>query len=227
MPLCQRRTCRTLAATLTFLTLLGTAACSDDSDQAAPHEKLAAHLCDTGISTAPVKELFPGPYKEAYQSFSRHHSMTSLKKGWKEGDCTVNLVFGESHPGEHRINVNIHAFVSNDETAKESVSQPSHMQLVADYSVRVGEMSGVTGRNGAAIAFPCRERTDQAKSVSVEIHFDPRQEDATGKRKRQLSKTSGTYVVRAARYLNEHYLKCLSPKDLSGPVDLRKAGGRQ
>jgi hypothetical protein len=216
-----------LVAVATAASLLGTTGCGAETEPASEPAHLAARVCDTGISTAPIKKLFPSPYDEAYQSFSPHDSLSSLRKGRKAGDCSVSLVYDDRHGAQKLMDVNVHAVVSDDDTAEDLMAHPELMDLSVGYSVRAGEMSGITGRDGAAVAFPCAKRPDRAKSVKVEIHFTPHQLNVTEKRKRQLATTAGTYVVQAARYLNEHYLTCLSPAALSGSVRMQraKAGG--
>lgn len=223
----NQRAHRLLAATTAAVLLLGTTACGDDDERDTRQTTLAAELCDTELTTAPIKKLFPGPYTEAYQHFSSDDSLHTLKKGRKSGECMIGLVYDDRYGMEQMTDIHMDAWVSNDETAEELVQGSEKFGLPVSHTVQSGAVAGVTGREGAAVAFPCEERTDQARSVRVRVDFVPDELDITQKRKRLIATTSGRYAVRVSRYLNEEFLGCLDPADLSGPIHLRRSEDQQ
>lgn len=181
---------------------------------------LAPRLCDTRLSTAPVKEMFPGPYSEAFQQYSSRDSLNALKRGKKSGQCVVWLTY-DNNGAEKNTNVNIDATVSDHDSADQLVARSRKFGLPVRDTVRSGEIAGVSGTEGAAVAFPCNEHTSQERGVRVTVDFTPDERGISDKRQRLITTTSATFAVHIARYLNEHLLKCVAPEKLSGAIDLR------
>ena len=143
---------------------LGTAACSSGDDRDKENAELPLKLCDTEITTAPIKKLFPAPYNEAFQTYSHRDSLSSLKRGRKGGKCSVGLTYDDRFRVEKTVYINIEARVSNDDTAKELIADSHKFSpLQAAETVHAKKISGISGPKGSAVAFPCTERTDQSK----------------------------------------------------------------
>ncbi|WP_169139261.1 hypothetical protein [Streptomyces sp. HNM0575] len=202
------------------LLVLGAAGCSSEKEPSARRTVLAPRLCDTQLSTAPIKEMFPGPYSEAFQQYSSRDSLNALKRGKKSGQCVVWLTYA-SNGAEKNTNVNIDATVSDHDSADQLVASSRKFGFPVLDTVRSGEIAGVSGPEGAAVAFTCDERKNQERGVRVTVDFTPDEPGITGKRERLITTTSATFAVRIARYLNEHLLKCVAPEKLSGATDLR------
>lgn len=216
------KTFRILTAIGTVAILVGATGCSPSDHQEERNAALPLKLCKTEISTAPIKKLYPGPYNEVFYSGSDHDSLNSLKKGRKHGECSVILAYINRSEVEKTTHVNVVARVSNDSTAEELVALSIKVGMVqARNTVHAGKITGVSGAEGSAVAFPCTERTDQAQSIEVTFGFTPDEMDITESRRSLITNTSATYAVHIARYLNDKFLKCLDPAELSGPINTK------
>ena len=209
-----------LKAMAVTVVILGAAACSSENNHDMPNTELAPHLCDTTLSTTPIKKLFPGPYDDAFQSFSGNDSLSSLKRGNKRGTCIIGLDYDQNNGVHKTVDVNIEAEVAS-ETTKEYVGGWEKLSLSADATVKSGDLQGVAGWKGAVVAFPCKERPGRVRSIGVTVDFTPDDPGITEKRKKLISRTSTQYAVQVARYLKGHYLKCVDSPDMSGSITMR------
>jgi len=186
---------------------------SSGGEHSATAEAFPEHLCDSGISTAPLTRIYPegssGPFQMAPDNRSTGSIHNFLDKEKKTGSWICSMQFTGKNAESSLFTATIMAVAKDRTSLLEPVIRGAGYH---PHSLSLGVMQGVNGPRRSALAFPCQMNEHTKVTMFVRL-FHPIDRDAADARREHVVRTSSGFIQDLARYVLDTLHLC---KNLPG-----------
>lgn len=200
--------CLLMCASLTSCTSKGGAG---DGGHSPTAKKFPKHLCDSGISTAPLKRIYPkgasGPIQMAPDNRSTGNINHFIDKEENSGAWICSIQFNGEGTESTLFMATIMAVTEENTTLLEEVIRGAGYH---PHSLTLRTIHGVNGPRRSALEFPCQVDENTKITIFVRL-FHPIDRDAADARRERVVRISSGYIQDLARYVIDELHLCTDP----------------